>query len=84
MLESEFAYLQQGIEVRLRLESDFAGLEKGFTGVPSKIPAANRRFRTTGVERKPSPIPSGQNRTPAHASDERGRASRWEYRLEDR
>ncbi|WP_158560938.1 hypothetical protein [Paenibacillus contaminans] len=48
MLESEIAYLQQGIEVRLTLESDFACLGNGFTGVPSKIHAASRHFRTIG------------------------------------
>ncbi|RAV20201.1 hypothetical protein [Paenibacillus contaminans] len=71
MLESEIARLQQEVEVRLTLESDFTGLENGFTGVPSKIPAASGRFRTIGGERKPYSIPSGQNRTPAHASEER-------------
>ncbi|WP_146762438.1 hypothetical protein [Paenibacillus contaminans] len=75
MLESENARLEQGIGVRLTLESDFAGLENGFAGVPSKIPAASRRFRTTRGERKPYSIPSGRNRTAAHASDERGWAS---------
>ncbi|RAV19000.1 hypothetical protein DQG23_22915 [Paenibacillus contaminans] len=64
--------MQQGIEVRLTLESDFAGLESGFTGVPNKLPAASRRFRTTSEERKPYSIPSGQSRTAAHASDKRG------------
>ncbi|WP_146762264.1 hypothetical protein [Paenibacillus contaminans] len=59
--------MEQGIEVRQTLESELAGLENGFTGVPSKIPAGSRRFRTTGGERKPDSIPSGQNRT---ASDE--------------
>ena len=58
--------MEQGIEVRLTLESDFAGLENGFTGVTSKIPAASRRFRTAGGERKPYSIPSGQNRTVSH------------------
>ena len=53
MLQSEIARLEQGIEVRLTLESDFAGLEIGFIGIPSKIAAASRRFRTTGGERMP-------------------------------
>ncbi|RAV13284.1 hypothetical protein [Paenibacillus contaminans] len=58
--------MEQEIEVRLTLESDFAGLEKGFTDVPIKIPAASRRFRIAGGERKPYSIPSGQNRTVSH------------------
>ncbi|RAV19616.1 hypothetical protein [Paenibacillus contaminans] len=73
MLESEIARLQHGTEVRLTLESDFAGLENGFTGVPSKMPAASRRFRTTCGEGKPDSIPSGQNRIAVLASDERER-----------
>jgi hypothetical protein len=55
--------LEQGIKVRLTLESDFAGLENGFTGVPNKILVASRRFRTIGGERKPYSSPNGQNRT---------------------
>ncbi|WP_113029374.1 hypothetical protein [Paenibacillus contaminans] len=74
MLLSEIAHLEHEIEVRITLESDFAGLENGFTGVPSKIPAASRRFRTTGVERKPYSVPSGQIRITVHASGERGGA----------
>ncbi|RAV19700.1 hypothetical protein DQG23_19790 [Paenibacillus contaminans] len=62
--------MAQGIEVRLTLESDFAGLENGFTGVPSQIAAASGTFRTAGEKREPDSIPIGQNRTPAHASDE--------------
>ncbi|RAV09750.1 hypothetical protein DQG23_38915 [Paenibacillus contaminans] len=47
----------------LTLESDFADLENGFTGVTSKKAAASRRFRTRCRERKPYSIPSGQIRT---------------------
>ncbi|RAV22279.1 hypothetical protein [Paenibacillus contaminans] len=72
MLQSENARLEQGIELRLTPESDFAGLENGFTGMPSKIPAASRRFRTRSGEKEPYPIRSGQSRTAAHVSDERG------------
>jgi len=75
--------LEQGIEVLLTLESDFAGLENGFAAVSSKIPTVSRRFRTTGGERKPYSIPSGQNLTAAHASDEWGGASGYKYRSED-
>ncbi|RAV20897.1 hypothetical protein [Paenibacillus contaminans] len=69
MTESEIARLEQGIEACLTLEYDFADLESGFTVVPSKIPAASRRFRTKGWKGKPHYIPSGQNRTTVHASD---------------
>ncbi|WP_146762297.1 hypothetical protein [Paenibacillus contaminans] len=63
MLESENARLEQGIEARVTLESDFTGLENGFIDVPSKIPAASRRFRTTGGERQPLAAASRRFRT---------------------
>jgi hypothetical protein len=71
-LQSEFACLEQGIEVPRTLQSEFAGLEDGFTGVTGKIVAASGCFLTTGGERKSYSIPSGQNRTRVHASEERG------------
>jgi len=73
--------MEKGIEACPTLESDFAGLENGFTGVPIKIPAASRRFRTTGGKRRAYSIPSGQNRTAHARSDERGGASGYECRL---
>jgi len=58
--------MEQGIEVRLTPESDFAGLENGITDVSIKIAASSRRFRTAGGAGKPYSIPSGQNRTVSH------------------
>jgi len=69
MLQSEIARLEQEIELPLTLQSEIPCLESGFIDVPGKKAAASRRFRTTGEERKPDSIPSGQNRTAAHASD---------------
>ncbi|WP_146762316.1 hypothetical protein [Paenibacillus contaminans] len=62
--------MEQGSEVPFTLQSDFACLEKGFTGVSSQIAAASGRFRTTGGVSDPDAIPIGQNRLAARGNEE--------------